>query len=364
MITIFNLNRPVRVKLLGVDAPEMNQSFGDVARKHLSDLVYNKSVVVHYSGIAADNSLRGRVLLDNADIGAQMIRDGAAWFDPNNQNRLSATELEIYQQSEQAARSERRGLWQVENPMAPWEFVKAEALRRNPVATQNAILPAARARANRPIPELTSLSLLTARTSAEPPRQATSGESDMSAAWASLSSTRKNWHQLQPAGHNFSALVPDEGKEIVKSVSSGDQSMDVNVYLARDGGVLISLMWFVGRSEGETDKDAIDAMVIDGLLKGLRDGYQGGGSAFSCERQRERDVSSNGYKGSEFDLTSCSIPTRVRTFTRVVGNQRELYLGAVFYTEENENVGRFLNSFTVGRKTKPASNKAKIAAQN
>ena len=39
VITIFNLNRPVRVKLLGVDAPEMDQAFGDVAKKHLSDLV-------------------------------------------------------------------------------------------------------------------------------------------------------------------------------------------------------------------------------------------------------------------------------------------------------------------------------------
>ena len=42
---------------------------------------YDKSVLVEYSGIAADSSLTGRVLLNNTDIGAQMIRDGAAWFD-------------------------------------------------------------------------------------------------------------------------------------------------------------------------------------------------------------------------------------------------------------------------------------------
>ena len=92
VLTISNLNRPVRVKLLGVDAPEMNQVFGDVARKHLADLVLDKSVLVEYSGIAADSSLQGRVLLNDADIGAQMIRDGAAWFDANNTNRLSVTD--------------------------------------------------------------------------------------------------------------------------------------------------------------------------------------------------------------------------------------------------------------------------------
>src|ERR671920_418214 len=71
VLTISNLNRPVRVKLLGVDAPEMNQTFGDVAKKHLTDLVLDKSVLVEYSGIAADSSLTGRVLLNDADIGAQ-----------------------------------------------------------------------------------------------------------------------------------------------------------------------------------------------------------------------------------------------------------------------------------------------------
>jgi endonuclease YncB( thermonuclease family) len=138
VITIFNLNRPVRVRLLGVDAPEMDQAFGDVAKKHLADLVYDKSVLVEYAGIAADSSLTGRVLLGSTDIGAQMIRDGAAWLDPRNQHRLNATDQEVYQQSEQAARSERRGLWQDENAVAPWEFVKAVALRRNPVRGSSA----------------------------------------------------------------------------------------------------------------------------------------------------------------------------------------------------------------------------------
>src|SRR5215813_1515996 len=108
VITIFNLNRPVRVKLLAVDAPEMNQAFGDVAKKHLSDLVFDKAVLVNYSGISSDSSLTGRVLLNDADIGAQMIRDGVAWFDPNTSDRLAATDRDVYQQSELAARNERR----------------------------------------------------------------------------------------------------------------------------------------------------------------------------------------------------------------------------------------------------------------
>src|SRR5262249_15168648 len=147
VITVFNLNRPVRIKLLAIDAPEAGQPFGDVARKHLSDLVYDKNVVVEYSGIAADGSLVGRVTLSNDAVGGQMIRDCAAWMDSSNQERLSVADREIYQQSEKAARSERRGWWQAENPIAPWEFVRAQALRRNPVASLNSVLPAATAKA-------------------------------------------------------------------------------------------------------------------------------------------------------------------------------------------------------------------------
>src|SRR6185503_9326913 len=79
VITVFNLNRPVRIKLLAVDAPEADQAFGEVAKKHLTELVYDKSVLVEYSGIASDGSLVGRVTLNSVDVGAQMIRDGAAW---------------------------------------------------------------------------------------------------------------------------------------------------------------------------------------------------------------------------------------------------------------------------------------------
>ena len=122
VITVFNLNRPVRIKLLAVDAPERDQTFGEVAKKHLTELVYDKSVLVEYSGIAPDGSLVGRVTLNSVDVGAQMIRDGAAWFDASNQDRLSASDREVYQQSELAARNEKRGLWQAENPIAPWEL--------------------------------------------------------------------------------------------------------------------------------------------------------------------------------------------------------------------------------------------------
>lgn len=358
VITVFNLNRPVRVKLLAVDAPEAGQAFGDIARKHLSDLVYDKSVSVEYWGIAADNSLVGRVMLNSTDIGAQMIRDGVAWFDPSNQDRLSIADREVYQQSEQAARNERRGLWQAENPVAPWEFVRAQTLRKSPTASLNSVLPAAKA-TNRSTPELTNLTLMASRVASA--TTSSPSENDPDSAWAA-SSAPKNWQPYKPTGESFTALVPDDGQRKTIQVPFGDQMVDVNVYTARDGWAIYALMWITGPSFGESDRAAINS-TIHGFLSGFAEGYQRrNNSEFSCEMQDERRFSAGGFSASEFDLPTCTIPAKVRAYSRVVGSDRQMYVGAVFYSvEEDANVGRFMKSFTV---TTPASKSTRATAKS
>jgi endonuclease YncB( thermonuclease family) len=343
VITVFNLNRPVRVKILAVDAPEANQAFGELAKKHLSDLVYDKSVLVEYWGIAADGSLVGRVTLNNTDIGAQMIRDGAAWFDASNQSHLSANDREVYQQSQLAARSERRGLWQADDPVAPWEFVRAQTLRRSPAPSLNSVLPATPAKPKRSTSELTNLTLMNVGMANPSPTHA--GAPDT--AWA-LDASPKTWTQLKPAGEDFSVVMPEGGKHVTNSVPYGNEMVDVHVYLVRDGGAVYSTMWMSGPTYGETDRIALNA-TLEGFLKGSKQGYEStGGAGFSCELEDERNISMNGYTGSEYDMPHCTVPGKVRMFTRLVGGKRTLYGAAVYYWEKDGNISRFLNSFKAG----------------
>jgi micrococcal nuclease len=362
VITVFNLNRPVRIKLLAADAPESDQAFGDVAKKHLGELVYDKSVLVEYSGIAPDGSLVGRVTLNGADIGAQMIRDGAAWFDASNQDRLSAADREVYKQSEQAARSEKRGLWQVENPVAPWEFVRAKTLRRDPVASLNSVTPAARA-PRRSVPELTNLTLMTARMNSAGVSSVAASANDSStstAGWSARPSgqpvapnmswatdgTPKEWHLFKPAGENFSVEMPAGGERVKQPVAFDGGTTDLNVYLVRDGTTIYTTMWLTAPSYGEADRTAIE-QALGGFMKGLGEGYQnGGGGSFSCQLENEKKFSVAGYTASEFELP-CTVPGNVRVFTKVVGGQRQMYVGAAFHWQDDPNVSRFLRSFTV-----------------
>lgn len=120
-IRLISLNRPVRIKLIAISAPEVSHSGGEVAKQHLLDLVGDKMVVVEYFGLSEDGAIVGKVLLNQMDVGAQMVRDGAAWFDRSKASRLSAVEVERYADSEAAARNEHRGIWHetIQSPNLP-----------------------------------------------------------------------------------------------------------------------------------------------------------------------------------------------------------------------------------------------------
>ena len=357
-ITVSNQKRPVRVKLLGVDAPEKTQAFDEVATQHLRDLILNKFVTVQYSGLGQHGVLIGKVLFHDLDIGAQMIRDGVAWFDPNNKGTLSEAECEMYRQSEEAARNEKRGLWQAGDAVAPWEFVKRDRTQRLPaVSTKKPIQPATTE--SRPQPGLTSESLL----GLQIPGVALSGsqsnrEIDMS--WAMEGSVRKTWEKFEPAGEDFVALVPSGGRQIKDQLPLGDILVDGNVYMARELNTVYTLMWVRGPSAGETDTAEVDS-ILKAYLRALGRGSNGGNQ--TCAPQAEIDTSLGGFTGREFDLSGCTLHGKMRLFTRVVGNERQLYVGGALFTEEDSNVNKFLQAFTVAKAVSRRSVSSKAAAK-
>jgi len=342
-ITIFNLNRPVRIRLIGIDAPEKDQVFGPNARQHLADLVLEKVVVVEYSGIGEHGSLIGRVLLNDTDISAQMVRDGAAWFEPNH-SHLSDTQREIYFESEQAARREKRGLWQSENPVAPWEFVKAEELKRNavtstPAATTQTVKHGSASA------ELTSLGLVRTNTGAVAKPQSALVEDEED--WGPVGTLATSWHPLKPTGESFSVLVPSSGKQKTKAIAVGNQTINVNYFMGRDGYTLFFLMWTTGPNQEQSNDQALKAGLA-GIYKGMDSAFQKAGvGRFDCEPLSDKNISSGGFVGREFDLSACPLRGIARVYTRVVGGNRQMYVGATFYNEVEGNASKFMNSFRI-----------------
>lgn len=106
----------VTVRLEGIDAPELGQSYGGKAKEALADLVGEKAVTVKKTGMDKDGRVLGIVFVAEVNANAKLVEDGWAWHFKkyNDEDRLAKLE--------EAARKARRGLWADENPVAPWTY--------------------------------------------------------------------------------------------------------------------------------------------------------------------------------------------------------------------------------------------------
>ena len=97
----------IRIRLHGIDAPEMGQPYGSTARTGLSDLVYGKNVLVEPYEQDRYDRLVARIWFGERDINAEMIKSGFAWV------YRRYAEDPRYCAYEKGARDLRQGLWQV-----------------------------------------------------------------------------------------------------------------------------------------------------------------------------------------------------------------------------------------------------------
>ncbi|MFP5223051.1 MAG: thermonuclease family protein [Acidobacteriota bacterium] len=109
-----------RVRLYGIDAPELAQAGGKASRDYLSSLVEGARVEV----IPKDIDAYGRTvavlrLPDGRDVNALMVAGGQAWVYKHYCHNCYALEL-----SEAVARFKGLGLWSGKRPVPPWVWRK------------------------------------------------------------------------------------------------------------------------------------------------------------------------------------------------------------------------------------------------
>ena len=135
------------VTLLGVDAPDADQSYFKRARKRLSELVEGKDVTVMLRTNERNESFAA-VYVGGEDIGLRLIRDGLAWFSPARAAMQNDTDQAEYKQAEASARVAKLGLWAGKDAVAPWTFrgekieTPAAAAFQNTVSVAGQIHPA------------------------------------------------------------------------------------------------------------------------------------------------------------------------------------------------------------------------------
>jgi endonuclease YncB( thermonuclease family) len=115
-------NTQHKIRLAGIDAPERRQSFGNVSKQSLADMVAGQSVVVEW--VKADRYGRkvGKVLLAGQDANLVQIKRGLAWHYKQYQREQTPTDQQTYAAAEVEARAAKLGLWRDLAQMPPWEF--------------------------------------------------------------------------------------------------------------------------------------------------------------------------------------------------------------------------------------------------
>lgn len=117
--------RQHKIRLAGIDAPELKQAFGRVSRQHLADQVAGRAVVIEWSKQDKYRRLVGKVLLDGRDINITQNEAGLAWHYKKYASEQSPEDRERYARAEEEARASRRGLWQDSHAVPPWDFRRA-----------------------------------------------------------------------------------------------------------------------------------------------------------------------------------------------------------------------------------------------
>ena len=117
--------RGERIRLFGVDTPELGQPWWDgdgreqdaglSAKEALSELVEGKRLAVN---VLREDQYRRSVAIvkvDGRDVARSLVKRGLAFASPGSSR---------YRRTEKSARRRRRGFWQGE-VMMPWDFRKA-----------------------------------------------------------------------------------------------------------------------------------------------------------------------------------------------------------------------------------------------
>jgi micrococcal nuclease len=117
-IRVLHSGRAERVRLWGIDCPELHQPFGTRARQFTSSAAFGKVVTVQVRDVDRYGRTVGEVILqDGRSLNRELVRAGLAWW----YRQYTRDDREL-QRLEAEARAARRGLWEDRNPVPPWQW--------------------------------------------------------------------------------------------------------------------------------------------------------------------------------------------------------------------------------------------------
>ena len=113
-----------KIRLLGIDAPEINQVYGKEATIYLSNKVLGKNLRVLGENKDRYHRLLGKLILNDNDINLDLVKNGMAWHYKFYKKSQEKKDQLLYSNAEIYAKVNNLGLWAKKMPMPPWQWRK------------------------------------------------------------------------------------------------------------------------------------------------------------------------------------------------------------------------------------------------
>jgi hypothetical protein len=267
-----------------------------------------------------------------------MLRDGVAWYDRASDYELNESDRALYAQCEEAARNEKRGLWQDQAAVAPWEFRKAQEAK---ILSANAppSFQQYKARKSKANQGLSSNDLLGGMVA---PGSIAGNPTSRQIA---PQSAPGEWINYQPVSRRFLVRVPGNSYEYEYPILDSDKKIvNINYVTGSDEGSLYVVMWTQGANDGQTDA-SISTETVRGLLDGINRNLERMGQSLRATAGPGRDIKLGDLNGKQYKLSLGSLAALVRVLTKQVADQREVFMVGAFAGPGSEPSMQFLNSF-------------------
>jgi endonuclease YncB( thermonuclease family) len=115
-VHVFSKGEVLKVRLVEIDTPEMDQPHGQEAKEYLENLLKDGYINLDISGTDIYKRKLGRIYWKEKDINRLMVKSGHAWVYDQY-----VTDQTFYE-DQNYARSRQLGLWENNDPIQPWEW--------------------------------------------------------------------------------------------------------------------------------------------------------------------------------------------------------------------------------------------------
>lgn len=113
-----------RIRLIGADAPEKAQPYGQRSKQNLSALAFDQEAKVDCRAIDRWGRADCVVYVKGVDVALEQVRVGLAWWYRQYAKNQSRAERQAYEEAESVAKTGGIGLWADPSPIPPWDWRK------------------------------------------------------------------------------------------------------------------------------------------------------------------------------------------------------------------------------------------------